>query len=256
MSARRPDDCRPRAATRIGFNGAALLSARRPGKSAYTLPAPVLLQRSRAVVSAETLQRRDVQRRDRKLQRSRAVVSAETRCTISNTASITALQRSRAVVSAETLFLLSIYQIYFYASTEPRCCQRGDAKPCVIEAAAFSASTEPRCCQRGDGAVTVTTACDTCASTEPRCCQRGDALAFVRQHQPFVASTEPRCCQRGDCSSLRARAREPWGFNGAALLSARRRVLNFSRRGVDCAGFNGAALLSARRPGAPERKWR
>ncbi len=60
------------------------------------------------------------------------------------------------------------------------------------------ASTEPRCCQRGDLVLGLKLVLLIMASTEPRCCQRGDVRVPLAGRSARLASTEPRCCQRGD----------------------------------------------------------
>ena len=109
-----------------GFNGAALFRARR-----Y----------SRRVVSP---------RRSGLLQRSRALSSAEIKAAKSCATYRVTLQRSRALSSAEIKGRGVRWHSWRRASTEPRSFERGDQSGEIVRDIPCHASTEPRSFERGD----------------------------------------------------------------------------------------------------------
>ncbi len=231
----------------------------------------------------------------KELQRSRAVVSAETILGVVPEPRGTVLQRSRAVVSAETAQGLPVGAVPFLTSTEPRCCQRGDEVLRVrgraaedhfngaallsarrpgeqrrarrvardFNGAALLSARRPKLhlidrrwwhtLQRSRAVVSAETGISAArrqrenrTSTEPRCCQRGDVGGPDRVSRSEVTSTEPRCCQRGDATpehrgdiadrtSTEPRCCQPGDTTRRPQSRTERRY------------FNGAALLSARR---------
>gem|GEM_PF-3534953 len=179
------------------FNGAALCSARKRSDDESNHRHSEVLQRSRAVFSAETTYSTEVlpspqaSTEPRCVQRGNGagivdpkvvvLASTEPRCVQRGNAedhiiklAILWLQRSRAVFSAETHTMNATMRTFLLASTEPRCVQRGNAADEVDRGRAVAASTEPRCVQRGNAADEVDRGRAVAASTEPRCVQRGN----------------------------------------------------------------------------------
>ena len=224
--ARRCETRRPSGLSSRSFNGAALFRARRSDPSRQRAHRSKLLQRSRALSSAEMMSCAPQKR-------SSSYASTEPR----------SFERGDGGASCEA-------RSDRFASTEPRSFERGDDLKRVRGRRAKPASTEPRSFERGD-------------RLSPRCppafsCRfNGAALFRARRSRPvftyhepaLFASTEPRSFERGDATRRSPRPPNPTRFNGAALFRARRSRL--VEAGVARADrFNGAALFRARRLGA------
>ena len=108
------------------------------------------------------------------------------------------LQWGRALASAEMVLPYTRIIILDKASMGPRSCKRGNFEP---------------------GGQLVE---HDAASMGPRSCKRGNSLSAFGWSIRFVASMGPRSCKRGNVIANLSEIHEKTGFNGAALLQARK----------------------------------
>ncbi len=182
----------------------------------------MLLQRGRALSSAESSATARHIMTGRVLQRGRALSSAERLSRATPWSRNSSLQRGRALSSAESERDAHGPRGEAHASTGPRSFERGEtlspaakAKGDMLQRGRALSSAE-----RHEGR--DATPLQWWASTGPRSFERGELVLPHRLALQRLASTGPRSFERGEAASAAESFTFHPCFNGAALFRARR----------------------------------